>query len=183
MPELGAVFDVKEVAKYLGMHEGTARRLAREGKIPAYRVGGVWRFNRDQLDRWAQEQQPPTGRRLVLAIDDDEDILKIIRRALEPRGFKVITVPTGAEALELMKRGTPDVVLLDLKIPDMEGAEILREIRSNYGDLPVVVVTAYPDSDMMQRALEYSPFTLLAKPVGTKLLLQTVRLALGQPRT
>ena len=178
----GDVLDARQAGKHLGLHEETMRRLARAKKIPAYKVGGVWRFNKSMLYRWAESQQISAGRRSVLVVDDEPDILAVIAQTLEPAGYEVTTVSRGAEALEFMRREVPAVVVLDLKLPDVSGAAVLKEIREKYGQVPVVIITGYPDSNLMAQALRYSPVTMLAKPFTPDQVLHAVRLVLGAER-
>jgi DNA-binding NtrC family response regulator len=74
-----------------------------------------------------------------------------------------------------MGQKTPDVVVLDLMMKGLDGPSTLKQIRKNLGPIPVIVHTGYPDGDLMQRALESSPFTLLAKPCAPKRFIETVR--------
>jgi len=124
-------------------------------------------------------QQAPT----VLVIDDDPAILKSLRYALQQAAFKVITAEGGDQALQLMDRQGPDVVLIDLDMPGMDGAEALKEIRSKWGPVPAVVHTGYPNGELMMRALDCSPFTVLAKPCPEKQLVDTVRMVQRQSDT
>ncbi len=82
-----------------------------------------------------------------------------------------------------MERQVPDVLLIDLEMPGMNGAEVLKEIRQNWGPVPVIVHTGYPDSELMRRALESSPFTVLAKPSAEHQLVETVRMVMRQSET
>ncbi len=174
------VLDAYGAAKHLGLHVVTVRRLAREKRLPAYKVGGSWRFNKSTLYRWAESQHAPRRTRRVLVVDDNEIIRDIFSRMLRAGGYEAETASTGEEALELMRRNVPDVVLLDLKMPVMDGPTTLKEIREQHGQVPVVIITAYPDSELMHKALRYCPFTMLAKPVTSQQLLEALRLVLGE---
>ena len=90
-------------------------------------------------------------------------------------GFRSLTAPGGAEALEIFQRDVPDLVILDLRMPGMDGPTVLREIRKGWGAIPVIILTGYPDSELMNRALEYSPITLLAKPAAAEKIAATVK--------
>jgi PAS domain S-box-containing protein len=116
----------------------------------------------------------------VLVIDDDDGMRKGLKQVLEGEEFSVTTADGGNAALQLMQGQLPDLILLDLEMPEMDGAEILRQIRKAWGYIPVILHTGYPDSNLMARALESSPFTLLAKPCGALQLMQAVR-GLTQP--
>ena len=111
----------------------------------------------------------------VLVVDDDGEVREALRRVLEDNGFDVATVAGGSEALQRMAQKTPDVVVLDLMMVGLDGPSTLKEIRKNLGPIPVIVHTGYPEGDLMQRALESSPFTLLAKPCPPQRFVEVVR--------
>ena len=173
-----SILNAQEAARLLRAHVETLRRLARKGEIPAFKVGKDWRFQRDALMHWAETHHLRQRQPHVLAIDDEEAILRFIRRSLEPEGCRVHTASEGEEALGYVSQHTPDLVLLDLKMPGMNGVEFLRRFREDHADVPVMVVTGYPDSDLMHEALRYGPLTLLAKPVQRSQLVRFVRIAL-----
>ena len=87
---------------------------------------------------------------------------------------------TGAEAssegLELVKQRNFDLIFLDLKMPGMDGAELFRQIRMIKPELPVTIITGYPDSDMMARALAQGPFGVMNKPFGESEIISAVDL-------
>ena len=178
------MLDAHQAAEYLGLNAQTVRLLARENGIPAFKVGGSWRFKRSFLDRWAEsQQQTRRGPMHILVVDDDEPVCDWVREVLESEEFSVSAASGGAEALELMRAEVPDLVMLDLKMPEMDGPATLRKIRQHYGSLPVVILTGYPDSELMTRALEYSPITLLAKPATAEQILKTVSAILREEAT
>ncbi|MEO6143356.1 MAG: response regulator transcription factor [Dermatophilaceae bacterium] len=77
----------------------------------------------------------------VLVVEDERDIREVLRRYLERAGLSVLTTGTGAEAIRLLTSAPPDLVVLDLGLPDLDGTDVLREVRAA-GNLPVVVLTA-----------------------------------------
>ncbi|HEY2952931.1 MAG TPA: response regulator, partial [Verrucomicrobiae bacterium] len=111
----------------------------------------------------------------VLIVDDEYGMREALRHILEDQHFEVTTAEGGSEALELMGQKTPDVVVLDLMMAGLNGSSTLKEIRVNWGLIPVIVYTGYPDGDLMRQAMEFSPFTLLAKPCPPKRFVETVR--------
>ena len=169
----------KEAGQYLGLHEETIRRLAREKKIPSYKIGGVWRFDKAALQRWTEVHRPGLRHKTVLAVDDEEAIRDLIRRTLEPEGFVVRTACDGKEALADVRQHVPDVVLLDLRLPNIKGPDFLKALHEQHGQIPVIIITGYPDGELMAQALRYSPIMMLAKPVKPKEILSTVELVLG----
>jgi DNA-binding NarL/FixJ family response regulator len=87
---------------------------------------------------------------------------------------------SGAGDLNLVARNLPDLVLLDLKMPDVSGPEFLEELSKKHPELPVVIVTGHPDGEFMTKATQYAPLMVLTKPVDQALMDRTVRVALGE---
>jgi signal transduction histidine kinase len=128
--------------------------------------------------------KPQVPKRLcVLVIEDNPEMSELTRCILEKSGFEAVTVSNGSDGLKLMAKSRPAVVLLDLQMPGMDGAETLKEIRRTWGLVPVIVHTGHPEGDLMSRALESSPFTILAKPCPPERLVETVRRLKGQADT
>jgi two-component system response regulator (stage 0 sporulation protein F) len=121
-----------------------------------------------------KRQEPATLN--VLVVDDEAGIRDTLRLLLEKGGYQVTLAGGGAEALGLMRQQLPALVILDLEMPDMDGAETLEQIRKQWGEIPVVVHTGYPEGDLMKRALKGAPFTVVAKPASPEQVLNTVRL-------
>ena len=182
MDDRSDVFDAKQAAAYMKINEQTIRRLAREGVIPAFKVGGVWRFKKSVLDSWAKEQGEIRTVPHVLVVDDEQEMLELLRRILEGEGLRVTTTQSGNKALEIIRQAAPDAVLLDLKIPDLDGASVLAEIRKEWGRMPVVILTGYPESDLVSQALKYSPITLLAKSADDGQIIEAVNTAVGKKK-
>ena len=114
-------------------------------------------------------------RPVLLLVDDDPSMREILQRVLEKAEFDVVTAEDGQAALRQMEQRLPDVVLMDLEMPGMDGPTALREIRKQWGAIPVVVHTGHVDGPLLSRALECSPFTVLSKPCSMEQLIQTVR--------
>ncbi len=79
----------------------------------------------------------------ILAIDDEEDIRFILKEELTDEGYEVFTLDDPTKALDRIEEIKPDLVLLDIKMPQMSGTELLGKIRDRYYDLPVILLTAY----------------------------------------
>lgn len=110
----------------------------------------------------------------VLVIDDDLDLLETMKLMLSTE-YDVRTAPGGVEGLKEIEQKLPDMIVMDLSMPNVDGVEILRAIRQNWDSIPVIVYTAYSNGNIMKRAMEYSPFTLLSKPADMNTLLRAVR--------
>jgi PAS domain S-box-containing protein len=120
-------------------------------------------------------REPVAQRSNLLLVDDDPAMRDILSRVLERAEFEVATAEDGRAALRQIHRRLPDVVLMDLEMPGMDGPTTLQEIRKQWGALPVILHTGHVDGPLLHRALEWSPFTVLAKPCPMDRLVQTVR--------
>jgi excisionase family DNA binding protein len=154
---------LREVADYFRVTPKTVYRLVRRRAIPAVRVGRQWRFERSAIDGWLQ-QRSEAARARILVIDDEEMIQVLIKETLEDLGHTVVAIGNSREGLELAQERDFDLVFLDLKMPGLDGAEVFRRIKAVKPWLPVTIITGYPDSAIMSRALAQGPFGIMHKP-------------------
>jgi len=162
---MAELMTLEEVADYLRVTEKTVYRLLKRNGIPATKVGRQWRFDRGLIDEWLQVASTGT-RASVLVIDDEEVIRLLFKEILEGLGHRVVAAGTGSQGLELVKQEDFALVFLDLKMPGIDGVEIFREIKAIKPELPVIIITGYPESDMMASALAQGPFGVMNKPFG-----------------
>jgi CheY-like chemotaxis protein/phosphoribosyl 1,2-cyclic phosphodiesterase len=106
------------------------------------------------------------GSLLILVVDDDEDLRVLARRALVRGGHRVLEATGGAEGLEMIASQRPDLVVLDLHMPDLDGFEVLRRLRADEAmpSIPVIVLTAHGDEDSARDSFELGATDFLAKP-------------------
>lgn len=159
---MSELLTTEEIAKYLKLRPETVLRKVRKREIPAIRVGGRFRFDKEQIDEWLRHRS--TSKKRVLVIDDEEAIRRLFKEALEASGYHVMTAKEGAEALDLVRGGDFDLIFTDLKMSGMDGAEIFRQIREINDSVPVVIITGYPMSGLMEQALEQGPIGVMRKP-------------------
>ncbi|MBI5379092.1 MAG: response regulator [Nitrospirae bacterium] len=168
--EKNRVLTLKEAAAYLQLGIPTIYRLAQAGRIPASKVGGQWRFRREVLDAWmdAYAHREPNGKKTILIVDDEPMIGEFFKGCLEREGHAIYIVEHAREAFQRARDVNPDLVFLDLVMPEKSGVEVFRELRSWRQDLPVVLITGYPDSALMDEALAYGPFMVMKKPLSVE---------------
>lgn len=118
----------------------------------------------------------------VLIIEDEKSIAQFIAAVLGGQGYETIQARTGKEALSMLSSHCPDVVILDLGLPDLDGMDVLRQLRS-WSSLPVVVVSARSHERDKVAALDAGADDYLTKPFGTDELLARVRTAIRHTRT
>ena len=121
----------------------------------------------------------------VLAVDDNQDSLDLICETLEPHGCKVVCASSGPEAVQVLREATPDVVVFDIMMPDMNGFALLDVIRRTPGleEVPVVLQTANPSREHGQRTVDQGLTYMLAKPLDARLLLSAVKNCIRARRT
>jgi two-component system, OmpR family, KDP operon response regulator KdpE len=113
----------------------------------------------------------------VLVVDDEPPIRKLLRMGLGTQGYQTLDAPNAKAALELMA-SKPDLVILDLGLPDMQGLELLRQIRARKDTVPIVVLSSRGDEDVKVAALDQGADDYVTKPFGMEELLARIRTAL-----
>ncbi len=121
----------------------------------------------------------------ILAVDDNQDSLDLIRETLGPHGYKVICAASGPEAVQVLREVVPDVVVLDIMMPDMNGFALLDVIRRtpSLEKVPVVLQTANPSREHGQRTVDSGLTYMLAKPLDVNLLVRVVKNCIRATRT
>ncbi len=114
---------------------------------------------------------------LILVVDDEQRMVRFIRLNLEQDGFRVISAYNGMEALDQVRRALPDLVLLDVMMPDIDGFEVLRRIRE-VSNVPVIMLTAKGEEDDRVRGLELGADDYVTKPFSPRELVSRVRAVL-----
>jgi CheY-like chemotaxis protein len=116
----------------------------------------------------------------ILVVDDDKLILMTLKRLLTQEGYKVITAPSGQWALKRMEENGFDLIISDIKMPEMDGVETVRKIRELLVQkgkdlIPEIFITAYAKEDIFQKALDLKAAGYIEKPFDIKGLLQTIK--------
>ncbi len=120
----------------------------------------------------------------VLVVDDEEDVLELIRYNLERAGYRVSCAASGEEALALARRTGPDVILLDLMLPGVDGLDVCRQLRADAAtrDIPVVMVSARGEEADVVAGLELGADDYVTKPFSPRVLLSRVKAVLRRRR-
>ena len=114
----------------------------------------------------------------ILVIDDEPPIRKLLRMGLATQGYEIFEAPDARTALDVLSRETVDLTILDLGLPDMRGHDLLRLIRMDFRDLPVVVLSSRDDEAGKVEALDLGADDYVTKPFGMGELLARIRAAL-----
>lgn len=183
------LIDIQQVAEYLQMNKMTVYKLARQGKIPAFKVASEWRFKKDLIDQWllSQLKGKPVIEKLgaemksgydktVLVVDDEEVIRDFFSRALTE--YRVLTASSGEEALNIIKKEKPDLVLLDIKMQGIDGIETLRKIKEIDSNIVVIMLSALATLENNIAAARLGAYTFIAKPFDLEEMKSIIKVAM-----
>jgi DNA-binding NtrC family response regulator len=111
----------------------------------------------------------------VLMVDDEEDFVKTLAERMKMRDLDSDVALNGEEALQVVEGEVPDVMVLDLKMPGIDGMEVLRRVRKSYPEVQVVVLTGHGSEKDREEAVRLGAFAYLQKPVEIETLIKTLR--------
>jgi excisionase family DNA binding protein len=183
--ELGAVgkqpdwLTLGQAAKYLGVAQSTIRKWSDSGRLTAfYTPGGHRRFRRSDLDSFVGSSRGAGRTRpLVLIVDDDERLREFLRVNLEMEGYLVREAGSGEEGLDVLDEEPPDLILLDVMMPHVDGWEMLRRVRERHGveAIPVVMFSGKVDAESAGRAQEGGAQAFIGKPFDPQTLIASTK--------
>jgi two-component system KDP operon response regulator KdpE len=120
----------------------------------------------------------PSAPLRILVVDDEPAIRRFLRTSLTAQGYQIIEAETAKAALESLRRNSPDVLVLDLGLPDRDGFEVIQELRGAGSALPIIVLSSRADEAGKVRALDLGADDYVTKPFGVDELLARLRAAL-----
>lgn len=186
------LMDIKQTATYLKMNKMTIYKLARQGKIPAFKVASEWRFKKELIDQWLfsqlkgnygkeefkpEEMQTNKMIKSILVVDDEVVIRDFFSRVLTK--YKVYTASSGIEALNIIRSNKPDLVLLDIKMPGIDGIETLRQIKSVDKNIEVIMLSAFGTVKINMEAAKLGAYDSMSKPFDLEEINSVIKAALG----
>ncbi len=118
----------------------------------------------------------------ILVVDDEAEIRKSLRMVLEYEGYDVIEASSGAEGLALAEREAPDLVFLDVKMPGMDGLDVLQRLQASRESMPVVVISGHATKEEVANSIKRGAIDFIEKPLGSDRILVTVKNALEHER-
>jgi excisionase family DNA binding protein len=184
----------EEVLEYLQVNLRTVYRLIKAGKLPAIRVGRQWRFRKVDLDAWLESQRPGgprpaseggtagrpgSGRPRVLVADDEASIRELLGRTLALAEYDVDVVVDGRSALDRLRVENYDLLIADLRMPGVDGLQLIREARRFNSTLKVIIITGYSSESAAIEAVNLGVTGYLTKPFRVAQVLSAVGKALG----
>jgi excisionase family DNA binding protein len=169
-----------QAAKYLGVAQSTIRKWSDSGRVPAfYTPGGHRRYRRGDLDAFLERSGPGRGRSgpLVLVVDDDPGVRQVVRANLEAEGYAVREAGSADEGLASLEEEPPDLLLLDVMMPEVDGWEMLRRVQERYGvgAIPVLVFSGTVEERAVADATARGARGFLGKPFDLQQLIDQAK--------
>jgi DNA-binding NtrC family response regulator len=120
-----------------------------------------------------------SSREEVVILDDDEAIRSLLSSVIENEGYVPKAFGDAREALKRLDELRPIAIMADIRVPGMTGLEFLHEVRKSHTNLPVIVMTGYPDQEMFRESLKYKVSDFIAKPFTIETVQKSLRHAIG----
>jgi excisionase family DNA binding protein len=174
-----------QAAKYLGVAQSTMRKWSDLGRVSAfYTPGGHRRYRRADLDQFLDRSGPgavpsasPHSGPLVLIVDDDERLREYVRVNLEAEGYEVREAGSAEDALGALGERSPDLILLDVMMPQIDGWETLRRIQEHtgVGAIPVIMFSGKVDERSAAEAESRGVQGFIGKPFDPRSLIESTK--------
>src|SRR5579862_5352876 len=169
-----------QAARFLGVAQSTIRKWSDQGRVPAfYTPGGHRRYRRSDLEAFlarsgpARHQSGPP----VLLVDDDDRVRELVRVTLEMEGYDVQEAASAEEGMAAIEARKPELILLDVMMPHVDGWEMLRRIQERYGAgaIPVVMFSGQVDEEAERQAASSGARGFIGKPFDLQALVEQTK--------
>jgi excisionase family DNA binding protein len=174
-----------QAAKHLGVAQSTIRKWSDSGRVPAfYTPGGHRRYRRSDLDAFlsssggvAQPQRVNGGPRTILIVDDDPRLREFVRVNLEMEGYQVREAASAEEGLAALEDEPPDLILLDVMMPRMDGWEMLQRVQERHGvgSIPVIMFSGKVEEKDLEGARQRGAQGFIGKPFNPQQLIESTK--------
>jgi excisionase family DNA binding protein len=167
-----------QAAKFLGVAQSTIRKWSDEGRVPAfYTPGGHRRYRRGDLESFLERSGPGPrgGGPLVLIVDDDPRLREFMRVNLEMEGYSVREASGADEALAALEDQAPQLVLLDVVMPGVDGWEMLQRMQERHGAIPVIMFSGKVDEELSADAQKRGARAFVGKPFDPQQLIERAK--------
>jgi excisionase family DNA binding protein len=170
-----------QAARFLGVAQSTIRKWSDHGRVPAfYTPGGHRRYRRADLEKFLERSGPGGASKagpLILLVDDDERVRELVRVNLEFEGYTVREAGSADEGLAAIDDAQPDLILLDVMMPQVDGWEMLRRVQELHGvgAIPVVMFSGQVDDRSRVEATERGAQGFVGKPFDLQQLIDQTK--------
>lgn len=137
-------------------------------------IGTEFRTKIAELEQADLKCLPEQHRIKVLIVDDDRDTTDLLRIILEPNAFEVFIANTGEQGIDIVRQSAPDVIVMDLLMPGMDGHKLVQSVRQ-FSDIPILVLTAVSKPNIIEQALDGGADDFMVKPMSNSMLVASIR--------
>jgi excisionase family DNA binding protein len=167
-----------QAARFLGVAQSTIRKWSDQGRVPAfYTPGGHRRYRRRDLESFLERSGPGgrSGGPLVLVVDDDPRLREFVRINLEMEGYAVREAASADEALAALEDQAPQLVLLDVVMPGVDGWQMLQRMQERHGSIPVIMFSGKVDDATTADAKSRGARAFVGKPFDPQQLIERAK--------
>jgi excisionase family DNA binding protein len=168
-----------QAAKYLGVAQSTIRKWSDQGRVPAfYTPGGHRRYRRSDLDKFLESSGPGGRERsgpAVLVVDDDPRVREYVRVNMELEGYTVLEAGSADEGMSVLDGQQPQLILLDVMMPGVDGWEMLQRIQERHGSIPVIMFSGTVDAKVAADAAQRGATGFIGKPFDPQALIDRAK--------
>ena len=170
-----------QAAKYLGVAQSTMRKWTDSGRVSTFKTpGGHRRYRRSELDQFLDRSGrvgggTHEGRPRVLIVDDDPRLREYVRVNLEAEGYDVREAGSASEGLRALEEESPDLILLDVMMPKVDGWEMLRRVQERHGVGSIPVIMFSGKADAAEEAASAGAQGFVGKPFDPKALIDSTK--------
>jgi excisionase family DNA binding protein len=184
MAEKKDVFTIPRAAEYCSIHRVTLWRWVKSGELKSFHTpGGHFRILKRDLESFMREKgmlfpfHKHSNKKKILVIDDDPKICELLNRILSSNGYRIEVASDGFEAGANILRFKPDLMILDLFMPGMDGFEVCKRIKTdpNASHIKILAITGFDTDENRKRIMQAGADGYLAKPMRKKRLLQNIK--------
>jgi excisionase family DNA binding protein len=167
-----------QAAKYLGVAQSTIRKWSDQDQLPAfYTPGGHRRFKRRDLETFVARSGRPGTRPgpMVLIVDDDANLRAYVRTSLEAEGYSVREADSAKEGLAALDKEPPDLILLDVMMPEVDGWQMLQHVQERHGVGAIPVIMFSGQVDEAEQAVQRGAQRFVGKPFDPDQLVESTK--------
>ena len=169
-----------QAAQYLGVAQSTMRKWTDSGRVSTFKTpGGHRRYRRSELDQFLDRSGRPgvshEGGPRVLIVDDDDRLREFVRVNLEAEGYDVREAASAQEGLDALESEPPDLILLDVMMPQVDGWEMLRRVQERHGVGSIPVIMFSGKADVADEAVSRGAHGFIGKPFDPRALIESTK--------
>lgn len=175
---MSVILNIKEAAHYLQINDQTLRKMARQGSIPAFKVGRSWRLSKDILNKWIDSHNDKKHDATLLYLYNfDDDLIKHINDIVCHSNIEIVIANNNPKIMDCPFQMTPSLVFINIQSSRTNNdMSIIHKAYINFSKIPIVVFASKSDYSIISETFKYTPFILLSKPFTKEQLMTCINI-------